>query len=151
MKSLKNLLLAAGLAIVVSGCATPYDTQKSFWTFGKGFETTQIASNAWQISFVGNNNTDRALARKYILRKAAELSQQGGFAFFTLDSEQTNRDAVNTFGVGRNDNSWLWGSNSIERETSVIGEVTGLNQKPENPGTRVYEASYILSNVSVKD
>ncbi|WP_345884048.1 CC0125/CC1285 family lipoprotein [Shewanella algae] len=151
MKSLKNLLLAAGLAIVVSGCATPYGTQKSFWTFGKGFETTQIASNAWQISFVGNNNTDRALARKYILRKAAELSQQGGFAFFTLDSEQTNRDAVNTFGVSRNDNSWLWGSNSIERETSVIVEVTGLNQKPENPGTRVYEVSYILSNVSVKD
>ena len=63
MKSIRNLWVCTGLALMLSACATPYDTEKGFWSFDKGFETVQIAPDGWQISFVGNTNTDRALAQ----------------------------------------------------------------------------------------
>ena len=151
MKSFKHLWVCAGLALMLSACATPYDTEKDFWSFGKGFETVQIAPDGWQISFVGNTNTDRALARKYIMRKSAELSQQAGYPYFTFTREQTDRDSVGQFGVADTSNSLLWGSSTTNKETSVVVEVTGLSSKPDNAVSRVYDTNYILSHVSVED
>ncbi|AQS39269.1 hypothetical protein Sps_04163 [Shewanella psychrophila] len=150
MKSFKHLWLCAGLALLLSACATPYDTEKDFWSFGKGFETVQIAPDGWQISFVGNTNTDRALARKYIMRKSAELCQQAGYSYFTFTREQTDRDSVGQFGVADSSSSLLWGSSTTNKETSVVVEVTGLNSKPDNATSRVYDTNYILSHVSVE-
>ncbi|MCJ8304081.1 hypothetical protein [Shewanella sp.] len=151
MKSIRNLWVCAGLALMLSACATPYDTEKGFWSFGKGFETVQIAPDGWQISFVGNTNTDRALARKYIMRKSAELCQQAGYPYFTFTREQTDRDSVGQFGIGDSSNSLLWGSSTIDKETSVVVEVTGLSSKSSNAASRVYDTNYILSHVNVED
>jgi hypothetical protein len=143
--------LCVGVALALTACATSYDTQKEFWSFGKGFETVQIAPNSWQISFVGNTNTDRSLARKYVLRKSAELSQQAGFPYFAFTNEQMDRDAVGQFGVGfEGGHDTLWGSSSTTQETSVLVEVTGLKTKEEHQGSRVYDAKFIMSNVAVE-
>ncbi|ABX50849.1 hypothetical protein G3496_00205 [Shewanella baltica] len=151
MTSIKKTFLCAGLALMLSACATSYDTEKQFWSFGKGFETAQIAPDSWQISFVGNTNTDRALARKYVMRKSAELCKQAGYSYFTFTREQTDRDAVGQFGVGKNSsNDILWGSSTMNQETSVMVEVTGLHSKPENTSSRIYDTDYILNNVDVK-
>ncbi|MGI2115186.1 CC0125/CC1285 family lipoprotein [Shewanella frigidimarina] len=151
MKSIINLCLCAGIALVLTACATPYDTQKHFWSFGEGFETVQIAPNSWQISFVGNTNTGRGLARKYVMRKSAELSQQAGFTYFAFTNEHLDRDSVGQFGVGfEGGHDTLWGSSSTTQETSVLVEVTGLHAKEEHQGSRVYDVNFILSNVDVE-
>lgn len=151
LKSNIKSCLCVGVALALTACATSYDTQKEFWSFGKGFETVQIAPNSWQISFVGNTNTDRSLARKYVLRKSAELSQQAGFPYFAFTNEQMDRDAVGQFGVGfEGGHDTLWGSSSTTQETSVLVEVTGLQTKEEHQGSRVYDAKFIMSNVAVE-
>ncbi|MDL3986782.1 hypothetical protein AAEH92_17880 [Shewanella xiamenensis] len=150
MISINKTFLCAGLALMLSACATSYDTEKQFWSFGKGFETIQIAPDGWQISFVGNTNTDRTLARKYVMRKSAELCKQAGYRYFTFTHEQTDRDAVGQFGVGATaSKDILWGTSTMNHETSVMVEVTGLQSKPENPRSRIYETDYILNNVDV--
>ncbi|MCZ4337267.1 CC0125/CC1285 family lipoprotein [Shewanella colwelliana] len=152
MKSLRNICVTAGLAILLTACATPYDTEKSFWSFGKGFETAQIAPDSWQISFVGNTNTDRALTRKYVMLKSAELCQKAGFPYFTFTNEQTYRDSVGQFGVGASSsNDLLWGSSTIDKETSSIVEVTGLKSNTSNTGSRVYDTNYIIGHISIED
>lgn len=150
MKSIRHLSVIITLALILTACATPYDTEKSFWTFGKGFETVQIAPDSWQISFVGNTNTDRALTRKYVMIKSAELCQLAGYPYFTFTNEQTNRDSVGQFGVASNTSDLLWGSSTIDTETSTITEVTGLKSKTTQSGTRVYNTQYILSHVSTE-
>ncbi|GAM60743.1 hypothetical protein JCM19232_3685 [Vibrio ishigakensis] len=147
MLPIKQITTITVLAMMLSACATPYDTQKSFWSFGKGFETTQIAQDSWQISFVGNNNTDRALTRKYIMRKAAELCHEAGYPYFTYTNEMTNRDAVNQFGVATKDDDLLFGSSSVSRETSSVVEVTGLKLKPKHNQNRVYDTEFILNHL----
>ncbi|OEG73341.1 hypothetical protein BEL05_13830 [Shewanella colwelliana] len=152
MKSLRNICVNVGLAILLTACATPYDTEKSFWSFGKGFETAQIAPDSWQISFVGNTNTDRALTRKYVMLKSAELCQKAGFPYFTFTNEQTYRDSVGQFGVGASSsNDLLWGSSTIDKETSSIVEVTGLKSNTSNTGARVYDTNYIIGHISIED
>ncbi|KIO38288.1 CC0125/CC1285 family lipoprotein [Shewanella sp. cp20] len=148
MKSLKKLSTGIVLALTLAACATPYDTQKSFWTFGKGFQTVQIAPDSWQISFVGNINTDRALTRKYVLLKSAELCRQAGYSYFTYVSEQTYRDSVGQFGVSSKSKDSLFTSSTIDNETSTVVEVTGLNSKPINTEKQIYDVNYILNNVS---
>ncbi|MEJ6519757.1 hypothetical protein PQI64_08410 [Shewanella bicestrii] len=151
MISMKKTLLCAGLALMLSACATSYNTEKQFWSFGKGFETVQIAPDSWQISFVGNTHTDRALARKYVMRKSAELCKQTGYRYFTFTHEQTDRDAIGQFGVGATaSKDLLWGTSTMNQETSVMVEVTGLHNKPENTDSRIYDTDYILNNVDVK-
>ncbi|GIU05246.1 MULTISPECIES: hypothetical protein [unclassified Shewanella] len=148
MKQYRNLFIGVLLAVMLAACATPYDTEKSFWTFGKGFETMQIAPDSWQISFVGNTNTDRALTRKYVMLKAAEICQKAGYPYFSFNNEQTNRDSVAQYGAGTTTTDILWGSSTIDKETSTVVEVTGLKNKPNDPSSRVYNTNYILEHVS---
>ena len=148
--SVRELVVGIFLAVFLTACATPYDTEKSFWTFGKGFETMQIAADSWQISFVGNNSTDRALTRKYVMLKSAELCQKAGYPYFTFTNEQTNRDSVGHFGAGTTTSDILWGSSTIDKETSTVVEVTGLKKHPANSGARIYDTSYILNHVSTE-
>ncbi|BCV38544.1 hypothetical protein [Shewanella indica] len=62
MKSLKNLLITIGLSIVVSGCATHYDTQKFSWDLDKDFTRTQVDSNTWWNNYVNNHNDKYIMA-----------------------------------------------------------------------------------------
>jgi len=146
MNFIRRFATCTLVILSVSGCATSYDTQKSFWSFGKGFDITQIAEDSWQIGFIGNTYTDRALARKYMLRKAAELADGANYPYFILNSEQNNKDAIANSGVGFKSDDWLYGLGNIENETSVIVEVTGLNKKTEK-ASRVYDTRYILNKI----
>ncbi|TKB55029.1 CC0125/CC1285 family lipoprotein [Ferrimonas aestuarii] len=151
MKRLMQLTLSLGLALLISACATSYDTEKSFWTFGEGFDTVQIAPDSWQISFVGNNATDRALARRYVLFKSAELCQQAGYPYFTFTSERVDRDSVGQTGIGTDiDKDFLFGTSSIEKQTSLMVEVTGLKEQSKTSQTRIYSTDYILNHIQVE-
>ncbi|CAM2811220.1 CC0125/CC1285 family lipoprotein [Vibrio rarus] len=149
MRLFKKCSIITVLALMLTACATPYHTQKSFWTFGKGFETTQIAPDSWQISFIGNNYTDRAQLRKYVMYKSAELCHQAGFAYFTYTTELTNRDSAGQIGVASIDNDIVLGSSSSIKEGSSVVEVTGLTAKPKQPKNRIYDTEYILAHIKV--
>ncbi|MGR5143582.1 CC0125/CC1285 family lipoprotein [Photobacterium sp. DNB23_23_1] len=146
-------LIAFGLsALLLAGCATPYDTDRdSFWSFGKGFEVTPLAQDTWQISFIGNENTDRTLARNYLLHKAAELAKGAGYPYFALRGEQNFRDQTgSTSGIGFSSNDFLYGTGSTITETTVMVEVIGMNEKPTERNLSVYESDFVLNSVDVR-
>jgi hypothetical protein len=57
----------------LAGCATAYDSEKSFWNGQTGFSQTQLPGR-WQLEFVGNDLVDRETARKYVLKRAGEVA-----------------------------------------------------------------------------
>lgn len=123
--------------------------RKNFWSFGKGFETIQISSNSWLISFVGNANTDRVVTRKYVMLKSAELCQKAGYTYFVFNNEQTYLDQVGHFRVGTKASDVLLGSAVVDTETSTVVEVRGLKERPKDQNVLVYDASYIVDHFSV--
>ena len=58
------------LTLLLVGCATPYESEKSFWNGQTGFSQTRLGPDKWQLEFVGNDLVDRETARKYVLKRA---------------------------------------------------------------------------------
>ena len=79
---------------LLSGCATPYDSEKSFWNGRTGFSQTQLGPERWQLEFVGNDLVDRETARKYALKRAGEMALARGYAWVQVDELIISRDAV---------------------------------------------------------
>lgn len=147
----KNIVMIIAGLLLLSGCATPYQTEKNFWSFGKGFDVQALAQDTWQISFIGNDYTDRAIARKYILRKSAELASQAGYAYFTLLDEEINVDSVakNQISQAENKQKWLYSTTQITSETTIMATSKGLHQ-PSDAYKMVYESQFILNSINVE-
>ncbi|MGL5535733.1 MAG: CC0125/CC1285 family lipoprotein, partial [Aeromonas veronii] len=47
------------LTLLLVGCATPYQSEKSFWNGQTGFSQTRLGPDKWQLEFVGNDLVDR--------------------------------------------------------------------------------------------
>ncbi|HEH9424879.1 TPA: hypothetical protein SIA32_000020 [Aeromonas sobria] len=82
------------LTLLLAGCATPYESQKSFWNGQTGFSQTRLGPDKWQLEFVGNDLVDRETARKYVLKRAGALALAEGYSWFKVDELTITRDAV---------------------------------------------------------
>jgi hypothetical protein len=82
------------LTLLLAGCATPYESQKSFWNGQTGFSQTRLSPDKWQLEFVGNDLVDRETARKYVLKRAGELALAEGYSWLKVDELTITRDAV---------------------------------------------------------
>ncbi|MGY6037460.1 CC0125/CC1285 family lipoprotein [Aeromonas sp. AE23HZ002T15] len=92
--SLLGLALCGLLLVQLGGCATAYDSEKSFWNGQTGFSQTQLGPAKWQLEFVGNDLVDRELARKYVLKRAGEMAQAQGYKWVNVQALTMARDAV---------------------------------------------------------
>jgi len=92
---MKKGLILAGLAVLlVTGCSTSYH-QKGF--FGDGYSDYRVNQDKFAITFRGNEYTDSEDVRRYVMMRAAELTVQNGFRYFTIISEKDiSRQAVET-------------------------------------------------------
>lgn len=82
------------LSLLLGGCATPYQQEKSFWNGRTGFSETRLAPDKWQLEFVGNDLVDRETARKYVLKRAGELAQREGYPMLQVEELTIARDAI---------------------------------------------------------
>ena len=82
------------LTLLLAGCATPYESQKSFWNGQTGFSQTRLGPDKWQLEFVGNDLVDRETARKYVLKRAGALALAEGYSWLKVDELTITRDAV---------------------------------------------------------
>lgn len=87
-------VLALCGSLLLGGCATAYDSEKSFWNGQTGFSQTQLGETRWQLEFVGNDSVDRETARKYVLKRAGEMALAQGYAWVQVQSLTLSRDAV---------------------------------------------------------
>lgn len=81
-------LLSAGLSACVS--PTPYQPAVLGGPNAGGFAETKIEADRWRVTFSGNAATPRNTVESYLLFRAAELTLQNGYDWFSIDDRQTD-------------------------------------------------------------
>jgi len=145
-KMKKSFFIGLTVSIMVlSGCATKYDTEKSFWTGNTGFSQTQLGTDVWQIDFTGNTYTDRATTKKYTLKKAAQIALKEGYSFFKVMQGETNKDITGANAVGGY--GGLWGAGSTYNDSKTLTTMTiKLLKTKEGVDGMVYDATFLVNS-----
>ena len=92
MNALKKLMLAAGvIALTACATATPYQPAKSS-DMRNGFSETQIENDRVRITFDGNSLTKRETVETYLIFRAAELTKQNGYDYFTVTDRAVDKE-----------------------------------------------------------
>jgi len=83
------LVLSAGLA----ACATPtpYQPFVKGQTTSGGFSEVRLEPNRFRVTFAGNSLTTRETVEGYLLYRAAELTVQNGYDWFSVVDRNTDR------------------------------------------------------------
>ncbi len=91
----RKVLLAVSIAAASLGLAacesgpTPYQASTK-WE--GGYSESKIEETRYRISFKGNSLTERERVETYMLYRAAELTLQQGYDYFTIVSRDTDKD-----------------------------------------------------------
>ena len=107
MKRLALLAACATLGLTACETATPYQPLGLHGGAASGgYSDQQIEANRWSVSFAGNDATPRQRVEHYLLYRAAELTLQQGYDWFTTIDRNTERktdyygDSYGEFGGG---------------------------------------------------
>ncbi|MGL5326434.1 MAG: CC0125/CC1285 family lipoprotein [Aeromonas sp.] len=134
------------LTLLLVGCATPYQSEKSFWNGQTGFSQTRLGPDKWQLEFVGNDLVDRETARKYVLKRAGELALAEGYSWLKVDELTINRDAVRVtpsrpiFGFDEDEPELFMAQMQVQHRISALLTFTLQSQAVEE---RSYAAKYL--------
>ncbi|MDA0814072.1 MAG: hypothetical protein O3C21_16990 [Verrucomicrobia bacterium] len=134
--------MVAGFLFLVS-CATPY---QSHGLLG-GFEETQLASDAYRISFDANGYTGKGRAYDFALLRCAQLGESRGFRYFTLKDSDAQNPITGQFSSG----SWWESSTSLVRKPQVFltAKFYRYGKKPETDDI-VYDCALVVLSVKKK-
>jgi hypothetical protein len=94
MKTPRHTLLAvAAAALTLSACATstPY-APAGFNGQRGGYAEQRLESNRYNVSFAGNSVTSREQVEMSLLLRAAELTTENGYDWFSTVNRATDRD-----------------------------------------------------------
>lgn len=88
-----SLLLVAGAALLLSACATStayapvgYDGQRG------GYAEQRLEGDRYRVSFSGNSVTSREQVEMGLLLRAAEITVENGYDWFSTVERATDRD-----------------------------------------------------------
>ena len=145
----KNIFIGLVITIImVSGCATTYDAEKSHWTGGRGFSQEQLEKDVWQINFAGNAHTDTEIRKKYILKKAAQIAIENSYSFFEVIQSDTSNDIAERDVTEENVSIRARGRSEkpyIHANTFTTMTVKLLNEKEGVDGI-IYDADFLLNS-----
>lgn len=108
------------MAAALIGCSTPYQA----YGLRGGFEETQLAPNAWRVSFTGNGFTGSEEVQDYVLLRSAELAMKTGYGYFGVTSENSRMVPLGTYTAPST--TTTSGSARFYRGT-VTGQSTAVN------------------------
>lgn len=89
----RSIALSALLAVSLTACATPtpYQPVIAGKASAGGFSEQRIESNRYRVNFAGNSLTSRETVEGYLLFRAAELTVQGGYDWFSISDRDTDK------------------------------------------------------------
>jgi hypothetical protein len=166
---LAALALAAGLAACES--ATPYQPlEKGSKVYG-GFADQRLDADHYRVTFRGNSVTSRSTVENYLLYRAAQVTVQAGYDWFSTVDHHTDVqtstyvDSPGPYGYGGFDPYWdvygpgygwrgFWGGpywdpsfdvQTVQKFDATADIVMGHGAKP--PGPRAFNAREVLTNL----
>jgi len=89
-----GLAALVGLAVMLTGCATatPYQPDIPGQRVSGGYSNERISENRYRVNFAGNCFTSRDRVEGYLLYRAAELTVETGYDWFSIIDRLTERD-----------------------------------------------------------
>lgn len=101
----RTALIVACLSAALAACgtATPYQPVGAPTSQGYGgYSDVQIQPDRWRVTFSGNDLTSRETVETYLLYRAAELTVQSGYDWFTTTQRSTDATTqVYTYPIDR--------------------------------------------------
>lgn len=85
----KTWLTTVPFLFLLAACAVPTPYQPA--DGGYGYRDQQIEESRYRVSFDGNASTPREDVQNYLLYRAAELTVQNGFDYFTIVDRNLER------------------------------------------------------------
>ena len=83
MKIFTKFVLTLTFLICILGCqATPY--QKLGTTSAGGYSDKRISDDIFYVRFIANSSTPSKVVCRYLYRRAAEVTLENGFLYFTV-------------------------------------------------------------------
>lgn len=151
-----NKALIVLLSLLMSACATPYQSQG----FTGGFSETQLDENVFQVTFRGNGYTSRERTADFTLLRSAELALERGFAYFVVvDSQQYSRVGTYTTPSHTQASVSMYGNTAYGSATTYGGH-TYVTVKPRSSNTIVcfrekpegfaYNAKFLIKSLKEK-
>ena len=168
--------LALASASVLASCATPtpYQPATGSGSYRTGYWDEQIESDRFRVTFAGNSLTSRETVERYLLYRAAQLTVERGYDYFTLsdrDTEKKTRTYVDRpfgpgpwgywgvswryhrpgFGWGFYDPFWgdPWGPvdvNTIDKYDAHAEIVMGRGERPSGD-VHAFDAHDVIQNL----
>ncbi|WP_156378446.1 MULTISPECIES: hypothetical protein [unclassified Phenylobacterium] len=94
--SRKTAAIVASLALsgLLAACttATPYQPNVAGQSVSGGYSEQQLEADRFRVTFAGNSLTSRETVEGYLLYRAAELTVQQGFDWFSVVDRNTEAD-----------------------------------------------------------
>jgi hypothetical protein len=99
----RSAAVALALAGVLAGCATPtaYQPRTPGHASSGGYSEIRVEPNRWRVTFSGNTLTSRETVETYLLYRAAELTTQQGYDWFSIvdrDTENKGYTYISSYG-----------------------------------------------------
>ena len=91
---MKRLFLIAAAALSLAACTTPtpYQPLQTGAVSSGGYTDLRISSDRFRITFQGNTITDRETVESYLLYRAAEVTREAGYDWFSMVERDTERE-----------------------------------------------------------
>jgi hypothetical protein len=171
--TLKTLAVTAVAALALSACATATPYQPAGYNGSRGgYAEQRLEDNRYRVTFAGNSVTSREQVEMSLLLRAAELTAQSGYDWFSTTNRSTDRDVryvrdVDPFynryspfwgpswryyrgGAWSAWNDPFWGSSNMMREIERFEAnteiVMGRGAKPANDAN-AFDAREVISNI----
>lgn len=97
------LVVCLGAALAACSTATPYQRRGAPSSQGAGgYSDVQLEPGRWRVTFAGNDLTSRETVETYLLYRAAELTVQSGYDWFTTTQSSTDATTqIYTYPIAR--------------------------------------------------
>lgn len=90
---IKILALAGAAALALGACATATPYQPAGYNGSRGgYAEQRLEDNRYRVTFAGNSVTSRERVEMSLLLRAAELTTQSGYDWFSTTNRATDRD-----------------------------------------------------------
>lgn len=84
-----NYLACIALIAGLAACTTGPTYKPAEGPRGTGYTDQRLGENRYRVTFQGNSSTRRETVENFLLLRAAEVTRDAGFAYFTFDQRDT--------------------------------------------------------------
>ena len=92
LRFLKPVLLATAAALALSACATATPYGPAGVDSRYGYSDQRVDADRYRVSFAGNSVTSREQVEMALLLRAAEVTTESGYDWFSTVNRATDRD-----------------------------------------------------------